>query len=78
MAQHAFKGRLMAARRPLDRSNAADRSLIAKLGGYARWAGTTPEERSLEAQRRGEATLAKYGRGHYVRLNLIKHGRLTK
>lgn len=76
--RHVWEALMTAARKPLDRSNPEDRSTISRLGGYARWANTTPEERSRIGQQRGAEVLAKKGRAHFLRMSLISHGRLPK
>lgn len=67
----------MTASRPLRRDNAADRSTIARLAALSRWQGTTPEERSEDARKRGESTYAKHGKVHFVRMNLKRQGRIS-
>lgn len=68
---------MTAAPRPLRRDNAADRSTIARMGGYARQQQLSAEERSAIGRKSGETVLAKYGKGHFQRLALIRQGRLA-
>lgn len=59
-------------RRPLTRTE------IARLGGLTAADNLSPEQRTARAMKAGNAAREKLGRAHYMRMALIKHGRLPK
>lgn len=59
-------------RRPLTRTE------IARLGGLTAADRLSPEQRTARAMKAGNAARDKLGRAHYMRMALIKHGRLPK
>lgn len=61
----------------MNRDDPKDRSTIARLGGLTAQELLTPEQRAESARLRGESTLAKHGKAHYLRMALIRHGKLA-
>lgn len=62
----------MTDRRPLTRAE------ISRLGGLTAADNLSAEQRAARAMKAGNAAREKLGRAHYVRIALMRHGRLPR